>query len=174
MGGMRYSREQLAKLKEIGDQYRQQVLSLEKSDNITLKEYKTRLAGLQKEHREKMQGILTEEQKKHLEEQRKTASINEKVHQAGQLERMKLTLNLTDDQVSRIKNNEAAGRDKMKSLRENGALLPGEKREQMKLMADEQSKNLRSVLNTEQQAKWDSLHKRMGMMRDRFPMQNAR
>jgi hypothetical protein len=62
----------------------------------------------------------------------------------------------------------------MKSLRENGGLLPEEKREQMKLMADEQAKNLRSVLTTEQQAKWDSLHQRMGTMRDRFPMRRAR
>jgi hypothetical protein len=60
MGGVHYSPEQMARLKEIGDQYRQQVLSLEKNDNITLKEYKARLAAIRLERKNRMQGILTE------------------------------------------------------------------------------------------------------------------
>jgi hypothetical protein len=72
---------------------------------------------------------------------------------------MKLTLGLSDDQITKIKSNQAALHTKIKSIHENEALLPEQKKEQLKSLMEQQKDIVKSVLTPEQQSKADSLRK---------------
>jgi hypothetical protein len=72
---------------------------------------------------------------------------------------MKLTLGLSDDQLTKIKSNQAALHNKIKSIHENESLLPEQKKEQMKSLMEQQKDIVKSVLTPEQQSKADSLRK---------------
>jgi hypothetical protein len=151
------SKDQMAQMKTINENYHQRLLALQKNDNISLKEYKLKLAGLQKERKTKTQGIYTDEQKKQIAEQKKQMEINAQVRNAANLERMKLNLNLSDEQVAKIKSNQTALLNKMKTLHQNDALLPEQKKEEMKNLMQQQKESFKSVLTQEQQKKADSL-----------------
>ena len=65
------SDDQKAKFKATNDEFRQQMEELRKKDDITVKEWRTRMETLRKDHHEKMQGLLTSEQKGNLQKQEK-------------------------------------------------------------------------------------------------------
>src|SRR6185312_4415297 len=57
---------QKQQVKAMDDDYRNKLNNLEKDDNITLKDYRSQKASLQKERKEKFQGILTTDQKNQI------------------------------------------------------------------------------------------------------------
>ena len=61
------SEEQKAKFKTQHEDFRKKMEELKKNENITVKEWKSKMEGLRKDHKEKIQGILTGEQKAQLE-----------------------------------------------------------------------------------------------------------
>ena len=161
MAHLRLSPEQLKQSKAINEDYRNQVADLQKKDKISLGEYKSQLAALHKDHKAKLQGILTDEQKNKIAEAKKNAEINAKVMGVARMERLKLTLGLSDDQVAKIKSNQEALHNKIKTIHENEALLPEQKKEQMKSLMEQRKDIVKSVLTPEQQTKADSLRKNM-------------
>lgn len=153
------TKDQKGQLKSINEDYHNQLAQLEKNDKITLGEYKSKLAALKKEHKEKAQGILTAEQKNKIAAHKKNAEINAKVNATARLERMKLTLGLNEDQVAKLKTQQKDLREKMKTIRENETLLPEQKKEQLKALAVQQKESFKSVLTADQQSKLDSMKK---------------
>ena len=61
------SEDQKAQFKALHEENRKQMAELKKNDNITVKEWNGKKDALRKEHREKMQSLLTTEQKAQLE-----------------------------------------------------------------------------------------------------------
>ena len=161
MARLRLSPEQLKQSKAINEDYRNQVADLQKKDKISLGEYKSQLAVLHKDHKAKLQSVLTDEQKNKIAEAKKNAEINAKVMGVARMERLKLTLGLSDDQVATIKSNQEALHNKIKAIHENDALLPEQKKEQMKSLMEQRKDIVKSVLTPEQQIKADSLRKNM-------------
>jgi hypothetical protein len=154
-----FTKEQREQLKSINENYHTQLAQLEKNDKITLGEYKSKLAALKKEHKEKTQAILTAEQKNKIAAHKKNAEINAKVNATARLERMKLTLGLNEDQVAKLKTQQKDLQEKMKAIRENETLLPEQKKEQLKALAAQQKESFKSVLTADQQSKLDSMRK---------------
>lgn len=150
-----YTKEQRAQLKTINEDYQKQLLQLQSNDAITLGEYKSKLADLKKEHKDKMQNILTDQQKQKLAEAKKRGDINRQVMATARLERMKLTLGLNDDQVAKIKEQQKSLQTQMKSIRENNKLFPEQKRDEMKQLALQHKDDLKSVLTDEQKKTLD-------------------
>src|SRR5438034_11156950 len=92
--------------------------------------------ALQKNRHSKMEALLTPQQKEQVARRKKMADENRQVAEAARMERLKLRLKLSDDQVTKIKAGQADLHSQVRSIHENDNLLPQEKMEQMKgLMA---------------------------------------
>jgi len=161
LAGLHLTPDQMKQVKVMNENFRAQVASLEKSDKISLGEYKTQLASLHKAHKAQFEALLTDEQKKQIADQKKNAAINQQVKTVAQLERMRLTLGLTDEQLAKIKANQTALHNKLVALHENEALLPEQKRAALTSLMNERKELLKSILTPEQQLKADSLRKNM-------------
>jgi hypothetical protein len=106
-----------------------------------------------------MAGILTEDQKKQLA-QNKPLSNDPKGNKAGgTLGKMKRNLGLSDNQVTQIKANQDAEQAKIKAIRDNSSLSKLEKREQLKSIREEQKNNLSEILSLEQLIKIEDSRK---------------
>ncbi len=155
-----YSPEQRNQLQAINTEYRKKQQDLYKNDKMTLGEYKSQLLAMGKEKKAKMQALLTPEQKDRVAMMKKQAAENEQVRAVANLERMKIRLNLSDEQAATIKSQQANLRSQFQSIRENDNLLPQQKMEQMKELAMKRQDALKSVLTPDQLSKFEAMHSR--------------
>jgi hypothetical protein len=162
MAHVRYTPDQRKQIQGIDADYRKKREDLYKQDNLTLGAYKSQLVALDKDRKSKMQGLLTDDQKKQIVASKQRASDNAQVMAAARLERMKINLQLTDDQASKIKSQGEAFRAQAQAIRDNDNLLPDQKREQMKALFDKQKADFASVLTPDQQAKLKDMHSHFG------------
>ena len=153
------SAEQIKQGLAINEDFHQQLAALQKNDKISLGEYKTKLAALHKDRKTKLLALLTDKQKEQLAQHKKNAEINAQVRNVAHLERLKLTLGLSDAQMSSIKVKQVEMRSKVKAIHENDALLPEQKKEELKSLMAQRKDFIKSVLTPEQQVKADSLIK---------------
>jgi Spy/CpxP family protein refolding chaperone len=157
-----YSPEQRRQLMAINKEYHDKSADLFKKDNITLKEYKAGLVALQKDRRSKTEALLTPQQKEQTARRKKMAEENRQVAEAGRMERLKLRLKLSDDQVSKLRAGQEGLRTQVRSIHENDNLLPQEKMEQMKGLMAKRKDVFKSVLTPEQFNQFEQMmqHKR--------------
>lgn len=161
--GIRYTPEQRKQVAEINKDYRRKSEDLFKKDNSTLKEYKAGLLALQKEKKAKLEALLTPKQKEERIARQKRMTENRQVMAAAHMERLKLRLNLSDDQVAKIKAGQATLHDQMKAIHENDNLLPQQKMEQMKALMAKRNDTYKSVLTPEQYSQFEKMsHRRPG------------
>jgi hypothetical protein len=157
--GIRYTPEQRKQVMAINKDYRQRSVDLFKKDNITLKEYKAGLIALQKEKKTRLEALLTQQQKDQLATRRQRAAENARVMAAARMERLKIRLNLTDDQVARIKASQENLMASMKAIHDNDNLLPQQKMEQFKDLASKRQDNIKAVLTPDQLSKFQEMNK---------------
>src|SRR5579871_4200738 len=143
---IRCTPEQRKQVMAINNDYRQKSADLYKQDNLTLKQYKAGLLALQKDKKTKLEALLTPQQKNEVAAQRKRMDENHQVREAAHLERLKLHLNLTDDQVAKIKAGNESLHSQVKAIHENDNLLPQQKMEQMKALMAKRNDTYKSVL----------------------------
>jgi protein-disulfide isomerase-like protein with CxxC motif len=142
----------------INKDYRQKSQDLYTQDNLTLKQYKAGLIALQKDKKAKLAALLTPQQKDQLAARRKRMDENRQVMQVAHLERLKLRLNLTDDQVARIKAGQENLHSQVKAIHENDNLLPRQKMEQMKTLLAKRNDTYKTVLTPEQYSQFEKMH----------------
>ena len=75
------------------------------------------------------------------------------------LEKMKTQLNLTDDQVSKLKASHDSFAAKAQEIRNNSSLTSDQKKEQFKELAKQQKEETKSILTKDQLQKMQELHK---------------
>jgi Spy/CpxP family protein refolding chaperone len=141
-------KEQFRKERE---SFRKSMEDLKKKDDITVKEWRTRMEKLRTEHRGKMDKILTPEQKdkaRKLREEERTRR-QDMMKQRG--DRMKSKLGLTADQSARMDQNRQEMMNKMKAIRENSSLSQDKKREQLREVMQKQREFMKGLLTDEQQ-----------------------
>jgi hypothetical protein len=153
-----YTPEQRQQLMAINKDFKQKSEALFAQDNITLKQYKAGLIALQKDKKAKLAALLTPQQKNEMAEHRKKMTENAQVMEVARLERLRLHLNLTDDQVAKIKAGQESLRSQVKAIHENDNLLPQEKREQMKAVFAKRNDAYKSVLTPEQYTQFEKMH----------------
>ena len=147
----------------INKDYRQKSEDLFKQDNLTLKQYKAGLIALQKDKKDKLQALLTPRQKDEMAARRKRMTENAQVMEVARLERLKLRLNLSDDQVTKIKTGQEALHSQVKAIHENDNLLPQQKMEQMKALMAKRNDTFRAVLTPDQYTQFEKMsHHRFG------------
>jgi Spy/CpxP family protein refolding chaperone len=152
-----YTPEQRQQVMSINSEYRKKSEDLFNKDNITLKEYKAGLIALRKEKKDRLEALLTPQQKDQIAARRKKMSENAQVMGAARMERLKIRLSLSDDQVARIRSGEATLHAQAKAIHENDNLLPQQKMEQMKGLMAKREDVIKSVLTPEQQTKLEEM-----------------
>lgn len=152
--------EQKTELKTIDEDFKQQMTDLKKSeDKITVTEWKSKMSTMRKDHHEKVQKLLTDEQKASLKNMKHDRKRDMRKHGARRLEHMKKELNLTDDQVAAIKKNHEAMGEKFKAVREDKNLTEDQKKVELKKFRERQHESLKSILTEEQLQKLEQQKK---------------
>lgn len=161
------SEDQKAQFKALNEEHRKQMSELQKNDNITVKEWNSKKDALRKDHREKMQSLLTTEQKAQLEKSKleRRAKMEERAKARPdryRSDKMKTSLGLTDEQSAKLNSNRTAMQEKMKAIREDKSLNDEAKKEQVKELMKKQRENMRSILTEEQLKKLDEQKQKRG------------
>ncbi|MDO6433204.1 hypothetical protein Q4E93_21520 [Flavitalea sp. BT771] len=155
--GIHYTPGQRRQLMAIDKEYHDKSADLFKKDNITLREYKAGLLALQKDKRAKTAALLTPQQKDQIARRKKMAEENRQVAEAARMERLKIRLQLSDDQVSKIKTGQEGLRTQLRSIHENDNLLPQEKMEQLKGLMAKRRDVFKSVLTPGQYTQFEQM-----------------
>ena len=79
----------------------------------------------------------------------------------ARMEKMKVQLDLNNDQMERIKKQQSEMREKMKAIHENKSQDMMKKREEMKILIQKNKENMRSILNEEQYKKMQEMRRSM-------------
>jgi hypothetical protein len=144
------SEDQKSKFKSLNDDFRKQMQDLRKNDNITVKEWKSKMETLRNDHRSKMSSILTTEQKAKLEKSREARKTRNKVSADSRFDRMKSRLNLTEEQTTKLNQNRANMAEKLKAIRENQSLTDEQRKEQARELRKQNKESLEKILTEEQ------------------------
>ena len=152
------------------ESFRKQMEELKKNDNITVKEWRSRMENLKKEQKTKMQSILTSDQKAQIEKMKAERKAMNEIDAKARMEKMKLRLGLTDEQAAKLKKNRTEMMEKMKALKENDKMDADKKKEQMHDLMKKQKEQMKSILTEEQMKKFQEGHKQgPGGMHDKKP-----
>jgi len=135
------------------ESFRKQMEELKKNENITVKEWKSRMENIRKDNKAKMDGILTADQKAQIEKMKAEHKAMQEVDAKARMEKMKIHLGLTDEQADKIKKNRDEMSQKMKALREDDKMDMEKKKEKMKELMKEQKEKMKSILTKEQMKK---------------------
>jgi len=106
------------------------------------------------------------DRREQIARRKKMSEENRQVTAAAHMERLKLRLNLSDDQVTKIKAGQADLHAQAKSIHENDNLLPQQKMEQMKDLMAKRKDVFKSILTPEQFSKFEEMSHRRGFGRD--------
>jgi hypothetical protein len=153
-----YTPQQRKQLQAINAQYHQKAAELFKNDNLTLQEYKAKLLALERQKKAQVQGLLTPEQKTSIAKQRAAAQQNAQVRAAAHLERLKIDLQLSDQQVLAIKSQQENMRTQILAIRASDNLLATEKRDQIHELAMKRKDALKTILTPEQFSEMQTMH----------------
>lgn len=157
---IRLDDEQKKQAQTISKNYHEKVEKLKSNDKITMGEYKKQMAVLQKDRKTQMDALLTTEQKNKIAEAKKRSDENRQVHAAAQLERMKIRLELKDEQVTKVKSIHEQMAAKAKAIKENDQLTKEDKKTKMKQLGKDRKEAINAILTTEQQEKMKHTGKR--------------
>jgi Spy/CpxP family protein refolding chaperone len=144
---------QKEQFKKERESFKSKMDELKKNENITVKEWKSRMETIRKDHKSKIDGILTAEQKAQVEKKK----IEGKERHEGMMkkrgEEMKTRLGLTDEQSAKLQQNRKEVGEKIKSIRENKSLSEEKKKEEIKEIMKSQKESMKSILTEEQMQK---------------------
>jgi len=144
------SEEQKAKFKSLNEDFRTQMEELKKKDYITVKEWRSRMENLRKDHRDKISALLTDDQKNQLKKSREARQLRQSDRRKEGFDRMRTRLNLTDDQAAKLKQSHSDMAEKIQSIRENQSLTDDQKKEQVQELRKKNQENLKTILSEDQ------------------------
>ncbi len=175
------SADQQARMKVVREDFKKQSEELKKQDNLTVAEMKNRREALQKEHKAKVEAILTADQKAQIAKMRSEGKQRGKVGKREFNEsRDTLTragkpmqgrdfkkdgpelgkeLNLTADQQAKMKEIRKEYKSKIESVRNDNALTQDQKKTKVIELMKQQQEQVKMILTQEQIEKMQSLRK---------------
>lgn len=148
--GLNLTEAQKAQMKTNRENTKMQLADLKKDDKITLKDYTAKKEALLKTQHEQMESVLTPEQKAQWAKNKSERKTQHKINGSKKLDKMKASLNLSDEQVAKLKANHEAGHAKMNAIKDNAALSKVEKKTQLMAIRQEQKESLKQILTPEQ------------------------
>jgi Spy/CpxP family protein refolding chaperone len=152
--------DQKTEMKAINDDFKQQMTDLKKSeDKITVTEWKSKMATIRKDHHEKVEKVLTDEQKATLKKIHKERGNRFRQDKRNRIEEMKKELNLTDEQTTAVQNNLSESLKKMRAVHDDKSLTDDQKKAQYKTLHDQEQQGLKSILTPDQWNKFQEMKK---------------
>jgi Spy/CpxP family protein refolding chaperone len=154
---LNFTDEQKQQLKSINENFKSQVQELNNDKSISAEELKEKKQTLGKERMEKVQALLTPDQKAQMEQFRKEGKQNGKMGDAKRMEKMKSTLNLSDEQVTKMKAQREEFKSKAEAIKNNESLSADQKNEQLKSLRDERKNSFKGILTPDQVKKLEEI-----------------
>lgn len=152
---------QKAQAKANHELFRKQMQELNKNENITVKEFRDRKAALHKDHKAAMQSLLTAEQKAKMTQIKADKKVKKQEMMAKRMDRMKQQLQLSDDQVAKMKTAREGMKTKLMAIKNNEGLDRQQRKEQLMALKKEQKAQFDNILTAEQKEKLKTFkHKR--------------
>ena len=143
--------DQKAKIKTLNETFRQQMQDLSKNTNVSADELKDKHDALIKDHKEKINTILTPEQRKQAADMKQEYGREKDHDKRGQrFEEMTKDLNLTPEQSAKMKDLNETLRTNIQSIHQNTSLNQDEKKDQMKGLMKKHKEDMEALLTNEQ------------------------
>jgi len=159
---LNFTDAQKTQAKAINEDARKKMQELNKNESITVKEMRDRKAAIQKERKTKMDGLLTAEQKTKQIQLRAEHKAKKEAQYARHLDKMKTNLNLTDEQVAKLKAQRAANHAKAEKIKNNESLSREQKKAQMIALKAEAKEQNGKIFTPEQLKKKEEMKKAHG------------
>jgi Spy/CpxP family protein refolding chaperone len=144
------SEDQKTKFRTLNEGFRKEMEELQKQDNITVKEWKSRKEKLRTDHKKSIERLLTNDQKEQLKKIQADREVQSTARGEKRMDMMKEQLALTNEQSAKMKELRSELSEKMKGIRENKSLEPEQKKEQMKDLMKQNKEKMKSILTDEQ------------------------
>lgn len=138
---------------------RAQLAELEKNENLTVKEYKARKAEIRKSQKEQMDQLLTEEQKLALSNAGMNREGRSSEHHRFNMDKMKSSLNLSEEQVSKLKQHQNKRKIEIQAIKGDKQLTAEERKERMKEIKVESKTLYKEILTPAQFEKMQLMKK---------------
>ena len=159
---LNFSEAQKTQAKAINEDSRKKMQELNKNESITVKEQRDRRAAIQKERKTKMDGLLTAEQKAKQTQLRAEQKAKKEAGYTKRLDKMKTNLNLTDEQVAKLKAQRTTTHAKAEKIKNNESLSREQKKEQMMALKSEAKDQHKKIFTPEQLKKREEMKKNHG------------
>ncbi len=159
---LNFSEAQKTQAKAINEDSRKKMQELNKNESITVKEQRDRKAAIQKERKTKMDGLLTAEQKAKQTQLKADHKAKKEAGYAKRLDKMKTNLNLSDEQVTKLKVQRTATHAKAEKIKNNESLSREQKKEQMMALKSEAKNQHDKIFTPEQLKKREEMKKNHG------------
>lgn len=159
MKNLNLSESQKEQLKANHESYQKELIALNKNEAITVKEARDKKELLRKEQKEKMMNLLTADQKTKVVQLKKERELKHEAMSAKRLDRIKSRLNLSNDQVAKIKAITQTEHAQFKAIKENDQLSRTEKKEQLMALKEQNKNNFKTILTPEQISKMEEMKK---------------
>ena len=159
---LNFSEAQKSQAKTINADYRKKMQDLNKQDNITVKEMRSRKAAIAKDKRAKMDGLLTAEQKSKMQQMKADEKAKREGQYAKHIDKMKTNLNLSDKQVATLKEQRIANQAKAEKIKSNESLSREQKKEQMMALSTESKEQHNKIFTADQLKKMQDMKKSRG------------
>jgi Spy/CpxP family protein refolding chaperone len=156
---LNFSEDQKKQAKMINEDSRKKMQELNKNESITVKEMRDRKAAILKERKAKIDGLLTAEQKTKMEQLKAERKVKREEGYAKRMEKMKTDLNLTDEQVTKLKSQRSNMHAKAESIKNNQSLSREQKKAQMMALKAEAKEQHSKILTAEQLKKKEEMRK---------------
>jgi Spy/CpxP family protein refolding chaperone len=162
MDKLNLSEDQKAKIKVENEAFHKQVQEIRKNENVTVKDMKSKMESAHKDHKAKIENILTTEQKTQLSKLREEMKTKRENGMRERGDKMADKLNLTADQKAKMEKNRAEMKSKLDAIRNDKNLSDEARHEKMKEVMKSQKESLKSILTEEQLQKMKEQHKERG------------
>ena len=159
---LNFSEAQKKEAKAINEDTRNRMQELNKNESITVKEQRDRKAAILKERKTKMDGLLTAGQKTKMMQLKAEHKAKKEAGYAKRLDKMKTNLNLTDEQVAKLKAQHTANHAKAGQIKNNGLLSREQKKEQLMILKAEAKEQRNKIFTAEQWEKIGEMKKTHG------------
>jgi DNA polymerase/3'-5' exonuclease PolX len=141
---------------------RSQMQVLRNDTALTREQRAQRAREITQQTRDKVQSILTVEQRQRAEDLRDQARQRFQERASEQFDRTARLLDLTPEQKDQMQSYLEGQRTQLQTLRDNTALTQEQRRQQARAIGEQTRSNIRSLLNPPQQQKLDDLRASRG------------
>jgi Spy/CpxP family protein refolding chaperone len=157
MHKLNLTEQQRTQLKTINEQAKAKMQDLKKDGNISMNDFKARREAIMKDRKDQTMAILTPEQKTQLEALKSQKQEGNAAFQTKRMDKLKGELNLSQDQVGKLKAKNEEFKQRLDAIRNDNTLTPEQKKTKLQALREERKAYMESTLTPEQKKKFEEI-----------------